>query len=181
MGKRSAYMVMALKEMFGGTPLKGAEIGVFQGVHAEIILQTLNMELLYLVDPYDVRDPDFAGHSKPLVEGAREIAERRLAPYRERLIWLFVKSDVAVGFIDEGELDFVYIDGNHSYGYVARDIKNYLPLIKVGGWLGGHDYVMRSSPLIEVKRAVDDFVAESGFVLNISSGKFPEWWVRKVC
>ena len=37
-------------------------------------------------------------------------------------------------------LDFVFIDGNHEYDFVFSDIKNWLPTVKCGGVLAGHDY-----------------------------------------
>jgi predicted O-methyltransferase YrrM len=37
--------------------------------------------------------------------------------------------------------DFIYIDGMHTYDQVKKDIANYLPFIKKGGFIGGHDYV----------------------------------------
>jgi len=37
--------------------------------------------------------------------------------------------------------DFVYIDGMHTYEQVKKDIANYLPFIKEGGFIAGHDYV----------------------------------------
>lgn len=41
---------------------------------------------------------------------------------------------------DNNKYDFVYIDGDHSGETVARDIKQYFPKIKPGGYIGGHDY-----------------------------------------
>jgi predicted O-methyltransferase YrrM len=49
-------------------------------------------------------------------------------------------DDAADDFNDE-VFDFVYIDGIHQYENVLSDIKNYLPKIKKGGVIGGHDYV----------------------------------------
>ena len=40
----------------------------------------------------------------------------------------------------DGSLDFVFIDGNHEYDFVFSDIKNWLPKVKCGGVLAGHDY-----------------------------------------
>lgn len=37
-------------------------------------------------------------------------------------------------------LDFVYIDADHRYEYVKMDIEAWLPKVKVGGFIGGHDY-----------------------------------------
>ena len=45
--------------------------------------------------------------------------------------------------------DFVYIDAEHSYDAVVNDIAAWLPKVKIGGYLGGHDYNLKS-----VKKAV---------------------------
>jgi len=39
-----------------------------------------------------------------------------------------------------GSLDFVYIDANHSLPYVIDDIMTWLPKIRPGGIISGHDY-----------------------------------------
>jgi hypothetical protein len=49
-------------------------------------------------------------------------------------------SDEAVNEIPNDFVDFVYIDGLHTYEQVKKDIANYLPKIKNGGFIGGHDY-----------------------------------------
>ena len=49
-------------------------------------------------------------------------------------------SDEAVSEIPNDFVDFVYIDGLHTYEQVKKDIANYLPKIKNGGFIGGHDY-----------------------------------------
>ena len=49
--------------------------------------------------------------------------------------------------------DFVYIDAQHTYEALMRDIGNYLPKIKRGGWIGGHDY---SNSFTGVIKAVDE-------------------------
>jgi hypothetical protein len=43
-------------------------------------------------------------------------------------------------FFPNGYFDFVYIDADHSYEAVKKDIEIWLPLIKAGGMIGGHDY-----------------------------------------
>lgn len=49
-------------------------------------------------------------------------------------------SDDAHESIDNSSYDFVYIDGLHTYEQVKKDILNYLPKIRKGGFIGGHDY-----------------------------------------
>jgi predicted O-methyltransferase YrrM len=50
----------------------------------------------------------------------------------------------------KGKVDMVFIDGDHSYEPVKRDINDYRPLVKPGGLLCGHDYGYY------VKQAVDE-------------------------
>jgi hypothetical protein len=37
-------------------------------------------------------------------------------------------------------LDFVFIDGDHTEAGVERDIRAWVPIIRPGGWLLGHDH-----------------------------------------
>ncbi len=56
---------------------------------------------------------------------------------------VFVKRarsvDAAASFSDE-TLDWVYIDGDHSYEAVKRDLEAYYRVVKSGGFLAGDDY-----------------------------------------
>jgi len=51
-----------------------------------------------------------------------------------------VTPEIAKSYANES-LDFVWIDALHEYEYVKADIIAWLPKIKKGGYLGGHDYV----------------------------------------
>lgn len=42
-------------------------------------------------------------------------------------------------FVDHS-FDFIFIDANHTYEEVKKDIEAYLPKVKKGGVLAGHDY-----------------------------------------
>ena len=48
------------------------------------------------------------------------------------------------GFVDES-LDFVYIDGNHEFRYIAEDIYEWTKKVKKGGIVSGHDYFFTKS------------------------------------
>jgi predicted O-methyltransferase YrrM len=47
--------------------------------------------------------------------------------------------DLAPYFTDQS-LDFVFIDLSHTYEDTLREIRTYLPKIKPGGIIAGHDY-----------------------------------------
>ncbi|MDP3697256.1 MAG: class I SAM-dependent methyltransferase, partial [Candidatus Taylorbacteria bacterium] len=53
------------------------------------------------------------------------------------------------------ELDFVYIDGNHSYDYVKKDLELYWDKVKKGGALTGDDFNIK-----DIARAVFEFSKE---------------------
>jgi len=42
--------------------------------------------------------------------------------------------------IEDGSLDLVFIDGDHSYEGVRLDIDLWLPKVREGGVISGHDY-----------------------------------------
>jgi hypothetical protein len=54
----------------------------------------------------------------------------------------------------DGSVDLVFIDADHSYEGVKADIEAWLPKVKVGGWIGGHDYKSPRFPGVE--RAVHE-------------------------
>ena len=57
---------------------------------------------------------------------------------------------------DDQSLDFVFIDGNHLYYAVKADIEHWLPKIKPGGVIAGHDWFHHP----EVQKAVRENFSE---------------------
>jgi hypothetical protein len=136
-----------VKEQLKDDELVGAEIGVAYGQNAEAMLKLLPIKKLYLIDPYDrVDNPE---------ESDRYIsAKKKVEAYDVDIVFITKRSDEAVDDI-KTELDFVYIDGDHSYDVVSSDIANYWQKVREGGILGGHD-LKRS----EVSKAVWEFSRE---------------------
>jgi len=72
--------------------------------------------------------------------------------------------------IQDGDLDFVFIDGDHSEAGVRQDITNWRPKIRSGGFLTGHDI---SWPT--VRKAVDALAP--GYALS-SKDSDAVWWLK---
>jgi Methyltransferase domain len=63
-----------------------------------------------------------------------------------------VRDDFA-GRLAGRQLDFLFIDGDHSYQGVRQDYEDYSPFVKTGGVIGFHDIVQRAThPELEVWR-----------------------------
>jgi len=144
-------------------PLIGAEIGVLNGNTAYRILGARPLLIHYMVDPWTAPEKDssyyLTGDSNSLKPAREhEIAYKRTLKRVEfagdRAIILRMYSVEAEKIIKDNSLDFVFIDGDHSYAGVKKDIKLWLPKVKKGGWIGGHDY--NHSRLPGVKKAVDE-------------------------
>ena len=63
--------------------------------------------------------------------------------------------DASKLYADES-IDVVFIDAEHTYHAVKADISAWLPKVKRGGYLAGHDYLWGEGQ--PVKRAVDELI-----------------------
>jgi len=64
-----------------------------------------------------------------------------------------------------GSLHLVFIDADHSYETVLADIKAWLPKVKAGGVLCGHDYNPPGQDHAGVKQAVDELIGRQKVVV----------------
>lgn len=126
------------------------EVGVLSGsLTSRVIRQVQSITDYYCVDPW-----------KTYKEIGQTTDDRRLAAYDEAkwedIYQRFMKGvyskfknkvrvlretslDAAKRFPLES-VDVVYLDGNHSYKAIKEDIRAWLPKVKKGGIISGHDY-----------------------------------------
>jgi len=65
----------------------------------------------------------------------------------------------AVHQFEDRSLDFVFIDASHEYEDVKQDICAWMPKVKYGGVIAGHDYYLEQENYFPgVKKAVDECV-----------------------
>lgn len=157
----------------------GAEIGCFEGVNANFLLETLPQLFLHGIDPYDAYidwnglDIDF--NDKLKHEQVTKDANIVFSKYSNRFKLHKLRSDDAVDNFKDGSLDFVFVDGLHTYEQTLKDCKNYLPKIKSGGIICGHDYGIISG----VTKAVDEFSATfNKQVLDLKSTTRAWYWIK---
>ncbi|HKR16702.1 class I SAM-dependent methyltransferase [Rhizorhapis sp.] len=107
-----------------------AEVGVQEGVFSRKIIDICNPTKLHLID-IDLTRFDIAGRFAP------EIADGSVAIHE-------ADSVAAIGSFPDDQFDFIYIDADHSYNGVKRDIAAAVPKVKQGGYLLFNDYTFWS-------------------------------------
>jgi Methyltransferase domain len=159
---------------------KGCEIGVQEGKFSEILLETWQGKKLFSIDPWrhfaEEEYLDIANREQAVQDKLCEATRQRLAPYGERSVILRKTSKEAAATFADGELDFAYIDAQHSYTAAREDMHLWFPKIKPGGLLIGHDYIpdgIYAFGEFGVKQAVDEFAAERNLQVFISGEVSP--------
>jgi hypothetical protein len=116
----------------------GVELGVERGLYSEILCRANPEVTLYSVDAWQCYKGYRVHVDQKHLDEIYADAQKRLSPYDCHLIRKF--SIPAAETFKPASLDFVYIDGNHALEYVVADIAAWLPKIRPGGILAGHDY-----------------------------------------
>ena len=148
----------------------GAEIGVHMGNFSRLVLETVKPEEFHLIDPWKYetsetyKDALYGGLARKgqaemdaryaRVRGrfGREIRDGRVTVHRG------YSTDVLSKFPDN-HFDWIYIDGNHMYDFVKKDLELAYRKTKKGGYIAGDDYSESGWWHAGVKKAVDEFVA----------------------
>lgn len=150
----------------------GIEIGTFQGKNAKSIFKICDIKRIYLIDPYDSYE-DYHDNLTYHLKEAKKKAHNRLKDYEDKIVWVEKKSEDAVNDVKE-KVDFIYIDGNHSYEYTKKDIQLYWKTLKFGGVMGGDNF--NDTIDYGVADAVIEFVVKNKLKLNLYQD---DWWVVK--
>ena len=159
--------------LFGVLPPGGvaAEVGVWKGDFSARLLARTRPARLHLIDPWRFEGGDAryeqARYGGLAATGQEEmdsihagVLRRFDADIRRGVVEVHrTTSEAAAARFTAATFDWVYLDGNHLYEYVRRDLELYLPLIRPGGVLAGDDYGAAGWWDDGVTRAVDEAAA----------------------
>lgn len=127
----------------------GAELGVQRGVTHLWLLQSCPQLTLIGVDTYQHRLPD----KQPILNQYYvDLMSQLQELYADRSVFFKESTLTAHSHIATHALDFIFIDADHSYQGVKADLFNWVPKVRRGGFVIGHDY---NNP--RVAKAVDEF------------------------
>lgn len=139
-----------------------AEIGVWKGDFSSEILKK-SVKKLHLIDPWkSITNVPARWHAAPQDE-MDAIHDSVVAKFSgdERVNIIRDFSAQAASSFEDGSIDWIYIDGDHSYEFVKEDLNLWWPKISAGGAICGDDY-QEGKYQIEtlnfgVVKAVDEF------------------------
>jgi predicted O-methyltransferase YrrM len=165
------------KEKHGNKKVKVLEVGVMRGVNSQDLLNGLNCEFLFLLDRFHEHYQNY--HVPKMLDNAMEVFKK--FDNNDKVVIIRHCSLKFPLFSDE-YLDYIYLDGNHSYEHVIREIPKYWKVLKTGGMISGDNFEMPG-----VQNAVMDFCRENDFNYDIKSWKMAsdgktkvyDWWVWK--
>ena len=142
----------------------GAEIGVASGYFSRHLCHYCPNFKLYSVDAWELFGGCTKDKTQKDMDKLYEIARGNLTGLNCQIIrdW---SMNAVKRFADES-LDFVYIDAAHDYKNVYNDIKEWSKKVRMGGIIGGHDYMDPNfdgkkdyyKEIYDVKAAVNDWV-----------------------
>ena len=150
------------------------EVGTWQGItHRRVLERCPNIEESFCVDPYNAEyyedKSDIYKNNQRFFDRTMEKAILHIGD--ERCAFIRLSSVEAAKTFKDKSIDIIYIDAGHDYKNVKADIKAWLPKIRKGGILSGHDFSHRYSE--DVVKAV---IEELG-IIHFSPDKV--WWRKR--
>lgn len=125
------------------TPDNGTfvECGAWLGKSSAYLCDILkNRATIYIVDTWEGSlSPTDPTHI--IAKKTNNIYQKFLENMGDRnFIIIKLLSDIAVKKFEDNSCDIVFIDMTHTYEQVKNDIQSWLPKVKNGGYIAGHDY-----------------------------------------
>jgi hypothetical protein len=168
-----------LKDLFKGKKIKIAEIGVEYGSYTDIYYD--ENDEIHLIDMWQTEGNDyyFSKREGQVEQGYQKILLKYGDKSNVKIVKM--KSCEASKLYEDDYFDWIYIDADHSYEGVKKDIENWWPKLKEGGLFSGHDFDPDFNDMnyekYGVEKAVKEFFGEN-FQLT-SEKNYKSWYVIK--
>jgi len=109
--------------------LSVVEIGVAQGAFFDSLMYRYSN----IIEKYHLIDPRFDQSLMQRIEHWQQFSHTMIS-FKNNF------SMAAVNDFSDNSVDFVYIDGSHSFNDVLLDLRHWWPKVSAGGILSGHDF-----------------------------------------
>jgi hypothetical protein len=149
----------------------GAEIGVWKGENIlKLLSECSNIDKIFGIDPYEPYGNWNRFVDMSSLEMAKNYALENISNLDNAELIIKTSLDASKDFADDS-LDFVFIDGNHSFESAYMDIITWYPKLKVGGLFSGDDFNIDG-----VNDALFKFKRENGMTHEIHISENIWYW-----
>jgi len=151
------------------------EIGTYKGASIMFLaekIKDLNKNIkLYGIDTFE---GSIEHQEDPEVKAGKlyEVYLKNIDPLKDYIITIKGNSKEVYKQFEDESIDFLFIDADHAYESVKKDLELWFPKIKIGGIISGHDYLWIDG---RVKRSVDEFFAPR----IVNKGVGDVWYITK--
>ena len=121
---------------------------------AEKIKESHKEFYFYVIDPFSGTGGGYENDIDVKNNTLFEKYNGNIEPVKSYIQTLVGFSYDLVDQFDDGSIDFLFIDGDHRYEGIKKDLQDWYPKVKHGGVISGHDY---NEPSCGVKQAVDEY------------------------
>jgi hypothetical protein len=158
--------------------LKVVEVGVGDGTHAQEILKykleglDIKIDKLYLVDIWHFKkNYNLITNKNILQKNYNKVLELEKKYSNIKIIKDY--STEAAKKFKNNYFDFIYIDADHTYEFVYKDLKAWFPKLKKNGIIAGDDFAPYYPGVI---KAAYKFANEKKLMLF---EEFNQFWMQK--
>lgn len=146
-------------------PLEVAEIGVAEGLFSRDMLEW-GIDRLYCIDSYRQIEgvTGDGGYENAWHERNSTKAKELLRPWMGKVTWLEGLSSEMAEYVPNESLGLLYLDGDHSFEGVTKDLEKYYKKVVWGGIVAGHDYLNNA---YGVREAAIEFCAKYKHEINL--------------
>ena len=149
------HLITSRNKIINNKNLIGCEIGVYKGNYSNQILNHFYRKgfslQLTLIDPWKI-DEDFKEYGEEILEDAYHEVVSKFK--NKKNVEIFREDSISASKrFKNSSIDFVYIDGNHDYEFVLKDLETWFTKVKPGGIIFGDDYLRPYG----VSKAVNEF------------------------
>jgi hypothetical protein len=142
------------------------EIGSCEGVSTELF--AITCKYVYAIDPWEKSEKPNSKLEFRMARASKEKYMKRMRKY-QNVTTINDFSEIVVNTFKNNSLDAVYIDGAHNKDSVTADINLWLPKIKKGGVLCGHDWSSKTVQHVLIKKfkSVDKIYKDDSWVIKL--------------
>lgn len=148
----------------------GAWLGRSTSFMANEIKQSGKNIKFYVVDTWEGSNEIYHENFKKNYGSVYKHFIENTSSLKDYIMPIISLSYEAPRYFDDLSLDFVYIDADHSYDIVKKDIISWYPKVKYGGIIAGHDYYNCK----QVQMAVEDTIGRDLYFDRLT------WLYKKV-